>query len=108
MPKLEGCNQAQASVEVGNNCLVAKTARQIYLTNLKQGNIMQDTITVYSTEDVKKNKLMRKKVEEQDRIEAKEREIEEQLHYDYQVFSELEDAVGYDRALELTDYLRGT
>ena len=102
MPKLEGCNQAQASMEIGNNCLVAKTA------NLKQGNIMQDTITVYSTEDVKKNKLMRKKVEEQDRIEAKEREIEEQLHYDYQVFSELEDAVGYDRALELTDYLRGT
>ena len=65
---------------------------------------MVDAMTVYSTDDVEKNKLMREKVEEQERIEMEERYVLEQLHYDSQVFRELEDAVGYDRALELTDY----
>jgi len=65
---------------------------------------MQDSMTVYSTDDVQKNKLMREKVEEQERIEMEERYVLEQLHYDSQVFRELEDAVGYDRAVELTDY----
>ena len=65
---------------------------------------MVDAMTVYSTDDVEKNKLMREKVEEQERIEMEERYVLEQLHYDYEVFSEIADAVGYDRALELTDY----
>ena len=65
---------------------------------------MVDAMTVYSTDDVEKNKLMREKVEEQERIEMEERYVLEQLHYDSQVFRELEDAVGYDRAVELTDY----
>tara|TARA_R110002051_G_scaffold49620_2_gene96784 strand:+ start:655 stop:852 length:198 start_codon:yes stop_codon:yes gene_type:complete len=65
---------------------------------------MIDTMTVYSTDDVQKNKLMRESVEKQERIEMEERYVLEQLHYDYQVFSEIADAVGYDRAVELTDY----
>ena len=65
---------------------------------------MQDSMTVYSTDEVQKNKLMREKVEEQERIEMEERYGLGQLHYDSQVFRELEDAVGYDRAVELTDY----
>ena len=65
---------------------------------------MVDAMTVYSTDDVEKNKLMRESVEKQERIEMEERSVLEQLHYDYEVFSEIADAVGYDRALELTDY----
>ena len=65
---------------------------------------MVDTMTVYSTDDVQKNKLMRESIEKQERIEMEERYVLEQRHCDYQVFSEIADAVGYDRAVELTDY----
>ena len=59
---------------------------------------MLDAITVYSTENVEQNESMRKEADRQDA-----EHIEEYNQWcDHRVFMELEDAVGYDKAVELT------
>jgi hypothetical protein len=63
---------------------------------------MEDAVTAYSTDDVEKNKLLREKVAKQEQLEIDTYNQSVEDHYDQRDFMDLEDAFGYDRAVELT------